>query len=214
MNELQNVPVLVVGDVMLDCYISGRITRRAPESGAPVLLEESRAYMPGGAANVALNLAAMQADVTLIGLVGADADGHRLAGLLERDNLALSLPDAGRPTICKTRISSDEGMILRHDCEVTQPVSDVIEAELITRINESAARAVILSDYIKGCISDGVIAAAMAKKYSAACRFKGRGFVPVQGGDAGHAQPDRVAGALSRFGRRAGRAEIVPGIRY
>lgn len=154
---------MVVGDVMLDRYITGDITRTAPESGAPILLETGAVAMPGGAANVALNLAAMGAQVRLIGFAGDDSDGRDLAGILQQKGVTTALIDAGRPTICKTRMTGNGTMIMRHDREETGPVSAEAEKDITAAIYASVVKVIILSDYNKGCINDAVIAAALEK---------------------------------------------------
>ncbi len=121
--------------------------------------------MPGGAGNVARNLAALGAEATLIGVVGDDREGGRLADLIgaingvEGDLIAMR----GRPTTLKTRFVTGGHQLLRVDAEDVGPVDAATEAELIRAIRDEATRAsaILLSDYAKGVLTDNVIAAAI-----------------------------------------------------
>src|SRR3954466_9590999 len=95
------LPVLVVGDVMLDRFIVGRVTRISPEAPVPVVRFESEHTRLGGAANVAHNLAALGARVALIGMIGADAAAARLRTLLDASHIDTTglVADASRPTV-------------------------------------------------------------------------------------------------------------------
>src|SRR5271169_5799952 len=111
--------VLVIGDVVLDQYIKGSVTRISPEAPVPIVLQEESFYTPGGAANVANNLASLGADVTLISKIGDDIEG----GILKRE-LALRhihtrglFTDSTIDTIFKTRIIAQHQQIVRLDRE-------------------------------------------------------------------------------------------------
>ena len=124
---MQARSLLVIGDVMLDRYIDGRVTRMSPEAPVPVLEKSAESDMPGGAANVACNLAALGCDVRLLAVTGDDAAGDRLASLLG-SNLAIDFAricDPDRPTTRKTRFRSDGQQVLRVDEELTASVSDL-----------------------------------------------------------------------------------------
>ncbi|HCD78534.1 MAG TPA: D-glycero-beta-D-manno-heptose-7-phosphate kinase, partial [Alphaproteobacteria bacterium] len=151
---MQARSLLVIGDVMLDRYIDGRVTRMSPEAPVPVLEKSAESDMPGGAANVACNLAALGCDVRLLAVTGDDAAGDRLASLLG-SNLAIDFAricDPDRPTTRKTRFRSDGQQVLRVDEELTASVSDDVQARLLDSVKSQLAtvNAVILSDYAKG----------------------------------------------------------------
>ncbi|MEW6255685.1 MAG: D-glycero-beta-D-manno-heptose-7-phosphate kinase [Pseudomonadota bacterium] len=159
-------PIAVIGDIILDHYVTGSVSRISPEAPVPVLVHGSDRLVPGGAANVAANIAAMGAPVHLVGLVGADARAEDLRAALQAylsigiDGLVV---DAARPTICKTRVMSGRQQIVRIDAEVTAPASSDIEARLMNaaRAAVSVCDVAVLSDYAKGVLSDAVIAAVM-----------------------------------------------------
>src|SRR5213595_1480662 len=105
--------VLVVGDVMLDHFIWGSVGRISPEAPVPVVDFERENFMPGGAANVARNLTALNATADLLGVIGRDEAGKRLSGLLEDQNVGCDglLQHFGRPTSVKTRIIAHQQQV-------------------------------------------------------------------------------------------------------
>lgn len=143
---------MVVGDVMLDCYVQGAATKISPEAPVPVVRRESVTYRAGGAANVALNLASLGANVTLIGVVGKDDTARILADLPEMQHVDCHWLVGDKPTICKTRFLSRHQQLLRLDDEnlpVTHAdVNNAIEQHL-TNVTH-----VIFSDYAKGALAD------------------------------------------------------------
>ena len=158
--------VLVLGDVMLDRFVYGSVERTSPEAPVPVMALERTSDMPGGAANVARNVAALGSRVELIGLVGADAAAEELRRhLADVSGLEAHLiADAARPTTTKTRYVADRQQILRTDVELASPVAAAGEAALLERFTRALGSAdiVILSDYGKGALSDAVTAGAIA----------------------------------------------------
>lgn len=165
--ETQLAPIAVIGDVMVDRYITGSVSRISPEAPVPVLVHGAERIVPGGAANVAANAAALGAPVLLVGLVGEDEAASQLADALATYSgisLAHMVVDAKRPTITKTRVMSGRQQIVRIDAEVTRACDAAEEAALIGAAEAAIAKAgvVVLSDYAKGVLSDAVIAAAMA----------------------------------------------------
>ena len=151
-------PVLVAGDVMLDRFIRGRVTRISPEAPVPVVRFESEDVRLGGAANVAHNLAALGAKVTLVGVIGSDSAGARLRGELERVGIATGslIEDPMRPTVEKVRIVTERSQqVARIDYEDDADVSDEVEQALVRRVIQagSTARALLVSDYLKGTIT-------------------------------------------------------------
>ena len=158
--------VAVVGDVMLDRYVQGRATRLSPEAPIQVLEASDQNEMPGGAANVASKAAELNAEVTLVGLVGDDAEADALRRvLLERADLRPELiGDPGRPTTLKTRFIAHNQQLLRVDREHRAVPSGQVLQRLAEAAHaaSAAADAVILEDYGKGVLAPEVIAAALA----------------------------------------------------
>ena len=158
--------VVCVGDVMLDRFIYGGVTRISPEAPVPIMRRTREAAMPGGAGNVARNLASLGLSVSLIGVVGDDGEGRELAALLGDIDGVDAAPIAmrDRSTTLKTRFVAGGQQLLRVDAEDTSPIGPSPEAELIASIADEASHAsvIILSDYAKGAVTDGVIAAALA----------------------------------------------------
>jgi D-glycero-beta-D-manno-heptose-7-phosphate kinase len=165
-SRLAGCSVLVIGDIMLDHFVIGRVDRISPEAPVPVVRFEQEEFRLGGAANVAHNIAALGGRVELVGLVGADAEADRLRG----DIAALSIGCSGvvtAPDRCTTRklrvVTSRNQQVARIDYESDWEVSGEIEAAIIGRIQQlaSAAGTVLVSDYLKGVVSRGVAAAAI-----------------------------------------------------
>ncbi|MHB1238675.1 MAG: bifunctional heptose 7-phosphate kinase/heptose 1-phosphate adenyltransferase, partial [Gallionella sp.] len=150
--EFGNAKVLVVGDVMLDRYWFGDVNRISPEAPVPVLKVERVEERPGGAANVARNIAALGAQATLLSVVGNDEAGACLEKLLnEHNNLTPLLHrDSSISTIIKLRAIARHQQLLRLDFE-TPPSHEVLNAALEDfRVQLPLADVVILSDYGKG----------------------------------------------------------------
>lgn len=167
--RLRGHRVVVVGDVMLDRFIVGRVTRISPEAPVPVVTFQSEFVRLGGAANVAHNLAALGATVSLVGVVGSDAAADRLAAELAAAGVDPGglVRDPSRPTVEKVRVVTDRNQqVARIDYEVDTDVSGAIEGALCDRIAASAAGASVLlvSDYLKGTVTRGVMTVLAAKK--------------------------------------------------
>lgn len=165
--RLRGRRVLVVGDVMIDRFIVGTVTRISPEAPVPVVRFESEHTRLGGAANVAHNLAALGAHVSLVGLVGADAAAQRMRQELEAAGLPTDglIEDAGRPTVEKVRIIAGRNQqVARIDYEDDRDVSGVPEMR-VTEAVERLGRGVdvlLASDYLKGTITKSVMRALVA----------------------------------------------------
>jgi D-glycero-beta-D-manno-heptose-7-phosphate kinase len=143
--------ILVVGDVMLDRYWFGDVNRISPEAPVPVVLVNKQEERPGGAANVARNIAALGGKVTLLSVVGDDEAGHALEALLTHEAIDASLlRDASISTTVKLRVMGARQQLLRIDFEKT-PSREVLADKLdeFTKALESCD-AVLLSDYGKG----------------------------------------------------------------
>ncbi|HYE00194.1 MAG TPA: D-glycero-beta-D-manno-heptose-7-phosphate kinase [Alphaproteobacteria bacterium] len=162
---LADQPVLCVGDVMLDRFVGGSVDRISPEAPIPVLRVTREAEMIGGAGNVAANLVSLGAQVRFVSVVGDDPAGAQL----RRQWAALGGPadglvvEPGRPTTLKTRFVAGAQQLLRADQETSAPIAPAAEAAVIAAIRAAmgAVRAVVLSDYAKGVLTDAVVRAAI-----------------------------------------------------
>ncbi|ODT88082.1 D-glycero-beta-D-manno-heptose 1-phosphate adenylyltransferase [Phenylobacterium sp. SCN 70-31] len=157
--------VVCVGDLMVDRFVYGAVSRVSPEAPIPVLAKTRDIEMLGGAGNVARNVSALGGTAALIGLVGDDAVGEDAMRLVEAEAPAVDgrlVRDAGRPTTLKTRFVSGGQQLLRVDVEESRPVTGEAEQRLAQALQAASdgARVILLSDYGKGVVTDAVIAAA------------------------------------------------------
>ena len=161
-----NARVLVVGDVILDRYVVGAVSRMSPEAPIPVLRPNARRAALGGAANVALNIATLGGHAVLVGVIGDDEAGAATAALLAgadgTDSALVVAP--GRPTTAKTRFMAGAHQLLRLDEETSAPLDPVTAAAVLARIEAALPHTdiVVLSDYAKGVLCDAVLPAALA----------------------------------------------------
>ncbi|MFC1608442.1 D-glycero-beta-D-manno-heptose 1-phosphate adenylyltransferase [Candidatus Latescibacterota bacterium] len=160
LEDVTTASVIVVGDIMLDEYIIGDSDRISPEAPEPIITEQERRYVPGGAANVALNITALGAQVRLSGVIGDDHDGTMLRSVITESGVDDSgiLTVLGYPTTRKTRLIARGNQVLRVDRESTTPVDGSIEKDILERITSLPEKVVIVSDYAKGIITPGLIA--------------------------------------------------------
>jgi D-beta-D-heptose 7-phosphate kinase/D-beta-D-heptose 1-phosphate adenosyltransferase len=157
---LDQVSVLVVGDVMLDRYLWGGVRRISPEAPVPVVEVQRESATAGGAANVALNLAALGVRAEVFGLLGDDASGREVAGLLGQHGVTLDdrLVRPGLHTITKSRVMAQRQQVCRLDWEARPDRYALTATELDLLAERAAAHhAVILSDYAKGVIAQPVV---------------------------------------------------------
>ena len=165
--------VVVLGDVILDRYVTGSAHRLSPEAPIPVLRPIGNRSTLGGAANVALNIATLGGTTTLLGVIGDDAAGAEMTRLVEAaDGIACQLVvDPARPTTAKTRFMAGSHQLLRLDEEITEPLSAEIAAALLNRFEAALdwADVVVLSDYAKGVLGDAVLAAILARTEAREC---------------------------------------------
>lgn len=149
--------VLVVGDLMLDTYLWGDINRVSPEAPVPIVEVKKIEYNPGGAANVALNLASLGCKVSLIGLIGTDAEGTILKNLLDQRNIICTdlVISESRPTTVKSRIIAHNQQVVRADREMNKDLSESSNNNLIKSVKAiiEDVDAVILGDYNKGVLN-------------------------------------------------------------
>ena len=164
MPRFDKAQVLVVGDLMLDRYWHGPTSRISPEAPVPVVKVEQHEDRPGGAANVALNISALGAGVSLIGLVGEDEAGSALETQLTsaRVNCQFCV-SSSEPTITKLRVMSRHQQLIRLDFEepFAADYSDALQQQTDTLLNNVGV--MILSDYNKGTLSDPQVLIAQAK---------------------------------------------------
>lgn len=154
--NFNEIKVIVVGDIMLDRYVWGKVRRISPEAPVPVVKVQRTSETLGGAGNVANNLAALGCKVTVIGICGRDDKAEALRQLLSEKNIHHHLiEDTTQPTITKTRIMADKQQMMRLDEEVVHSPSD----QLFKQVKDQLAKAlegggvVILSDYGKGLLN-------------------------------------------------------------
>jgi rfaE bifunctional protein kinase chain/domain len=159
--------VIVVGDLMLDHFLTGAVDRISPEAPVPVVRFDHESYRLGGAANVAHNVAALGARVEVIGVIGGDDAGRQLRAELDRIGIGASavVEDSGRRTTRKLRVvTSRNQQVARIDYEDDREVHGDVEAAIVGRIEQlsRSADAILVSDYLKGAVSLGVATAAIA----------------------------------------------------
>jgi rfaE bifunctional protein kinase chain/domain len=152
--------VVVIGDVMLDEYVRGDVTRISPEAPVPVLEIKDRGFCLGGAANAACNVASLGGIASLIGIVGKDQGARVLTDLARGREVDTSgmLASVDRVTTVKTRIVARGQQVVRLDAETRAPLTSAEEDALLAAIEArlAAADACIVSDYAKGVVNDRI----------------------------------------------------------
>jgi rfaE bifunctional protein kinase chain/domain len=158
--------ILVVGDLMIDEWIWGTVTRISPEAPVPVVAVADHSFTLGGAGNVANNLVALHADVVFAGMVGDDAFAGQVRDLLRGEQVDDSgvFTVSDRPTTRKTRIVAHNQQVVRADWESTETLAIADRRRLVEFVRDRAAScdAVILSDYAKGLLCREIVEAACA----------------------------------------------------
>lgn len=152
--QFQQAKVLVLGDVMLDCYWFGATNRISPEAPVPVVRVQENEERAGGAANVAMNIASLNVPVQLLGLTGQDEAGAALSSMLEKQGIDCNFVQlASHPTITKLRVLSRHQQLLRLDFE--EDFHNVQSDELLAKLQSAVQNfgALILSDYGKGTLN-------------------------------------------------------------
>ncbi len=157
LDNFQGKRILVIGDVMLDEYVWGKVRRISPEAPVPVVEVQDRTYMAGGAANTGSNVASLGGKVELIGVVGDDIHAALLREKLlklgiDSDNLIV---DSSHPTITKTRIIANKQHVVRVDVEKREALDSALQQRIIDTISSQVAQVdvVVISDYGKQVIS-------------------------------------------------------------
>jgi rfaE bifunctional protein kinase chain/domain len=153
--------VLVVGDLILDCFIWGKVKRISPEAPVPVVDVEKSSYVLGGAANVAGNIVSLGGEATVMGAIGEDRSGDRMRALLLDKGIDVISVHDNRPTTVKTRVIAHNQQVVRFDQEQRGKFSTGAMKKLVGNIKEQIKDhdAVIVSDYKKGVISSAIMKA-------------------------------------------------------
>jgi len=162
LSAMQDIKILVIGDLMLDHYIWGDVHRISPEAPVPIVNAARESHTAGGAANVALNLASLGVPVSLAGSLGIDVSGEKLLGILDAASIdtSLCLTESRRPTIVKTRVIVRNQQLCRIDHEAAASLYSIDPtAALLSAIE--ASDAIIVSDYAKGVISQSTLNAVL-----------------------------------------------------
>jgi len=162
LSAMAGTPVLVVGDVMVDRFVHGAVSRVSAEAPVPVLAKAHEGVMLGAAGNVARNIAVLGGEPTLVGVVGADGAAEEARALMKEGMTSRVVADPDRPTTTKTRFVSTGQQLLRLDHEVTRPIEGAVEDALLAHVAASDAQAILVSDYGKGVVTKRVIAACLA----------------------------------------------------
>jgi D-beta-D-heptose 7-phosphate kinase/D-beta-D-heptose 1-phosphate adenosyltransferase len=161
LQNLRDRYVLVLGDVMLDEFVWGDVTRISPEAPVPVVDVRRESIHLGGAANVVANLVALGARGAVVGVVGNDAAGRKLqTGLRDLGvHDQYLLVDESRPSTTKTRIIAHSQLVVRADRESRNPVTGKLEEKIVTCLKEALtqADAFVVSDYDKGVVTPGIL---------------------------------------------------------
>lgn len=156
-NQFKEKKVLVVGDILLDHYVSGVVERLNPEAPVPILRVTEEREETGGAGNVAKNVAKLGAETSLIGVVGDDENAERIKKAAECEGYrAVLIKDSSRPTIRKVRHMVNGQQMLRVDFERDHDISEDIEKQVLDALMreiEQGVDAIIVSDYAKGVVT-------------------------------------------------------------
>jgi rfaE bifunctional protein kinase chain/domain len=166
--RFSGLPVLVAGDVMVDRFIVGRVTRISPEAPVPIVRFESEHSRLGGAANVAHNIAGLGGRALLVALVGADAAAARLRDLLAAAGIGTDglVEDRARPTTEKVRVVTERNQqVARVDYEQDADAAGEVERAIVAQVARVAggAKAWLVSDYLKGVVTRAVIEALLQR---------------------------------------------------
>jgi D-glycero-beta-D-manno-heptose-7-phosphate kinase len=185
-DKIIDIPILILGDVMIDRYINGKVTRISPEAPVPIVEFRNQVNRLGGAANVALNIKALGAKPILVSMVGDDENAAVLEQLLLEKDIENSyiMRFAERQTTVKSRIMSGNQQLLRIDREDTHDISateqDFLFEKIVQIIENQAIKVIVFQDYNKGLLTEQLITRvsdlAFAKKIPIAVDPKQKNF--------------------------------------
>jgi rfaE bifunctional protein kinase chain/domain len=169
--KMRDCRIVVLGDVMLDEFIWGDVSRISPEAPVPVVEIKRESTHLGGAANVLANLLALGAQACVIGVIGEDAAAEKLRASLQSEGGGqaedLLVVDGSRPTTIKTRIIAHNQMVVRADRERRTPVNGEAEERIIKAVKAALenARALVVSDYDKGVVTPRILSQVLPFAY-------------------------------------------------
>ena len=173
LRKADRVKIMVIGDLMLDQFLWGSVSRISPEAPVPVVVFQRESFMPGGGANVARNLSELGAQVELFGLIGRDQNGKEMLRLLDEQRIGRRgvLEVGQRHTSVKTRIIAHQQQVVRLDREARDGVTERVMEKLASAIEEAipAVDAVIMADYGKGVITQTLL-----DRVKTVCRAHGK----------------------------------------
>jgi rfaE bifunctional protein kinase chain/domain len=153
--------ILVLGDIMLDKYIWGTVSRISPEAPVPIVLVKSESFAPGGAANVANNISELGGLVTVVGVIGNDDAGKILSAELQRRSIVTDslVIDMSRPTVQKMRLIGHNQQLLRLDYEKCDGFGEAVVQKILHHLEKAVREvdAVVVSDYAKGVVNKEVM---------------------------------------------------------
>ena len=167
-SDFSNIKIVVIGDVMLDTYLFGKVERISPEAPVPVVAVQRKEQRIGGAGNVALNTVALNATTYILSIIGNDEDGKQLTSLYHQHHISTDylIPSDTRITTNKTRILGSNQQMMRLDSETTKDISAVEEDKLLHQLEHCIANhkpdVVIFEDYNKGVLTERLIREAIA----------------------------------------------------
>jgi rfaE bifunctional protein kinase chain/domain len=192
-NSFKDLNILIIGDVMMDAYLWGKVDRISPEAPVPIVSVHKKESRLGGAANVALNIKALAARPIICAIVGDDAEGEEFLSLLDKENINADgiVKIANRQTTVKTRVIGHNQQILRIDAEtdveITSNETELVLTKFHNILNQNTINAIIFEDYDKGLITpyliDEVIKIAKEKNIPIVVDPKKRNFLSYKGVD-------------------------------
>ena len=157
--NFRNKKILVIGDLVLDRYIWGKVSRISPEAPVPVVEVTKENFLLGGASNVAYNIVSLEGHATVVGIAGRDRAGDVLRNLLDEKGIGSCLFEDQRPTTVKARVIAHNQQVVRFDKEDKKKVSGKTYKSFIEYIKKAVKEhdAVIISDYKKGIVSSDLV---------------------------------------------------------
>ena len=171
--KFKKVRILVIGDLIMDHFIWGKVRRISPEAPVPVVEVTSESIVLGGSANVVNNIHSLGGRAAITGVIGSDNDGRRLVEMLKEKGIASEgiIKDPRRPTTIKTRIIAHSQQMVRFDREKKDRISPETSARVVSYIKKAvkAADLVVISDYAKGLVTQQLV-----EEANAVCQSLGR----------------------------------------
>lgn len=171
--KFKKTRILVIGDLIMDHFIWGKVRRISPEAPVPVVEVTSESIVLGGSANVVNNIDSLGGRALVTGVIGADADGRRLVEMLKEKGIPADgiIKDHGRPTTIKTRIIAHSQQMVRFDRERKDRIEPEVSARVMGYVKKAvkASDLVVISDYAKGLITE-----AMVEETNSVCASLGR----------------------------------------